>query len=69
MATIPDSRRSGGAGSRFSGLSMAHPAEPASVELAQPGSALVILRPAPVLPAGVQICLGLASTDADTTTW
>ncbi|WP_131765618.1 energy transducer TonB [Candidatus Protofrankia californiensis] len=69
MAAIPNSRRSGGSGSHFSGLLMADPAEPARVELPPPGSDLFILRPALVLPAGVQICVDLASADADAATW
>ncbi|AEH10126.1 MULTISPECIES: hypothetical protein [Protofrankia] len=69
MDTIPNSRRPGRSGSHFSGLLMAHLAESARVELPPPDSDLFILRPALVLPAGVQICVDIASTDADAATW
>ncbi|WP_322751660.1 MULTISPECIES: hypothetical protein [unclassified Frankia] len=45
------------------------PADRARVELPPPGSDLFILRPALVLPAGVQIWVDLASGDADAATW
>ncbi|WP_322770144.1 energy transducer TonB [Frankia sp. Cr1] len=45
------------------------PTDRARVELPPPGSEFFVLRPALVLPAGVQICVDLTSGDPEAATW